>query len=358
MSHLRIAVVGCGHLGKIHARLLKTLEEIELVGVVDPCPAAREQVAAECECRAFAHHNELVQRVDAAVVATPTNVHHPVALELLQHHIHLLIEKPITSTVSQANQLIEHARTAGLVLQVGHVERFNPAWNAVVDQLEAPQYIEAVRGGTYTFRATDVSIVLDLMIHDLDLVLSLVKSPLTDVEAMGLALFGPHEDLAMARLKFANGCVANLKASRVNHAPQRTMQVFARNAFASIDFAQRQTRLIRPAPEVLARTVDLTRCPPEDQPQVRENMFQDLLCMESITVDPVNAILEEQRDFSGAIRDGEPVRVGGEQGRNALAVAEQILNAIQSHRWNGLAPGQVGPHATLPSTVPPIKRAA
>ncbi|MFO7905725.1 MAG: Gfo/Idh/MocA family protein [Planctomycetota bacterium] len=358
MSHLRVAVVGCGHLGRIHARLLKTLKEIELVGVADPFPAAREQVAAECECQAFARHGELIGQVDAAVVATPTQFHHPVALELLQHGIHLLIEKPITSTVAQANQLIDHARTAGLVLQVGHVERFNSAWNAAVGHLQAPQYIEAVRAGTYTFRATDVSIVLDLMIHDLDLILSVVKSSVTDVEAMGLALFGPHEDLAMARLKFANGCIANLKASRVNHSPQRTMQVFARNAFASIDFAQGQTQLIRPAPEVLAKTVDLTRCPPEQQRQVQENMFHDLLRMESVTADPVNAILDEQRDFCRAIREGKPVRVGGEQGRDALAVAEQILSSIQSHHWNGLASDQVGPHAILAPSVSPTKRAA
>lgn len=358
MSHLRVAVVGCGHLGRIHARLLRTLEEIELVGVVDPLPAARAEVAAECECQAFAQHGEVIDQVDAAVVATPTNVHHPVALELLQHGIHLLIEKPITSTVSQANQLIDHARSGGLVVQVGHVERFNSAWNAAVGHLEAPQYIEAVRAGPYTFRATDVSIVLDLMIHDLDLILSLVKSPVTDVEAMGLALFGPHEDLAMARLTFANGCMANLKASRVNHVPQRTMQVFARHAFASIDFAHRQTQLVQPTPEVLAKTVDLTRCPPKQQQEVQENMFRDLLRMESVTVDPVNAILEEQRDFSRAIREGTPVRVAGEQGRDALAVAEQILNSIQSHHWNGAAPDQVGPHAILAPSMFPGKRAA
>lgn len=358
MSPLRIAVVGCGHLGKIHARLLHGLPDIQLVGVVDPVSTARDQVAAECQCAAFSDHTELFGRVDAAVLASPTSLHHSIALELLKHDVHLLVEKPITSDVSQANELIAEARRRERVLQVGHVERFNPAWNAAVGYLEAPQYIEAVRAGTYSFRATDVSIVLDLMIHDLDLILSLVGSPVVNVEAMGLALFGPHEDLAMAQLKFANGCVASLKASRVNHEPQRTMQVFARHAFAAIDFAQRQTHTIRPNSAVLAKTVDLTCCPPEEQQQVRNSMFENLLPMESIDVDPINAIEEEQREFADAVRRGKPVKVDGEQARDALAVAEQILAAIRSHRWNGLAADQVGPHAVFGPSTFPAQRAA
>jgi predicted dehydrogenase len=242
------------------------------------------------------------------------------------------------------------------VLQVGHVERFNPAWNAVAPYLSRPQYIEAVRAGSYTFRSTDVSIVLDLMIHDVDLALSLAGSPVTDVEAMGMAMFGPHEDLAMARLKFANGCVAHLKASRVSYEPERTMQVFAQQAFAAIDFAQAHARLMRPRQDVLAKQVDLTQCLPEARTGIQDSFFRELLPVESVTVPRGNAILQEQQEFVEAVQTGSPVRVPGEDGREALAVAEQILLAIKSHRWNGT--DQVGPHACLLPAASTSRRAA
>ncbi len=358
LQPLQVAVVGCGHLGSIHARLLKSLDDIELLAVVDPVAESRQRVAAECRTEAWENCDPIAGRIDAAVIATPTLYHHDVARQLLDQGVHLLIEKPVTSTVSQANDLIATARCQNLVLQVGHVERFNPAWNAVVSHLASPQYIEAVRAGGYTFRSTDVSIVLDLMIHDLDLVLSLVDSPVIDVQAMGMALFGPHEDLALARLKFANGCVASLKASRVNYEPQRTMQVFAQQAFASIDFAQGEARLIRPSQMVLAKQVDLTDCPADERSAVQERMFRDLLCMETVAVERLNAISQEQREFVDSIRHGRPVRVPGEQGRDALAVAEQILASIRTHRWNGLAPDQVGPHVILQPLPLPHRRAA
>ncbi|NLX57172.1 MAG: Gfo/Idh/MocA family oxidoreductase [Planctomycetaceae bacterium] len=358
MNQLRVAVVGCGHLGTIHARLLKSLDSVVLAGVVDPALAARERVAAECAVPAWPHIDELIDRVDAAVVATPTAHHHEVAERLLSAGIHVLIEKPITRTVAEANRLIALARRHGLVLQVGHVERFNPAWNAVAGELAGPQYIEAVRAGIYTFRSTDVSIVLDLMIHDLDLVLSLAASPVVDVEAMGLALFGPHEDLALARLQFANGCLAVLKASRVNHEPQRSMQVYSQQAYAAIDFAQSTARVIRPAPEVLRGEVDLTSCPPDQRTQVQESMFRDLLCLETLQVPRTNAILQEQREFVASVQQGAPVRVPGEQGREALAVAEQILASIRAHRWNSPSLSVAGPRAHAELARPAAKRAA
>ena len=358
MNRLRVAVVGCGHLGTIHARLLKSLDSVLLAGVVDPALAARERVAAECAVPAWPHIDELIDRVDAAVVATPTAHHHEVAERLLSAGIHVLVEKPITRTVAEANRLIALARRHRLVLQVGHVERFKPAWNAVVGELAGPQYIEAVRAGTYTFRSTDVSIVLDLMIHDLDLVLSLVASPVVDVEAMGLALFGPHEDLALARLQFANGCLAVLKASRVNHEPQRSMQVYSQQAFAAIDFAQGTARVIRPTSQVLRGEVDLTGWPPDERGQVQEAMFRDLLCLETLQVPRTNAILQEQREFVASVQQGAPVRVPGEQGREALAVAEQILASIRAHRWNSPSLSAVGPRAHAELARPAAKRAA
>jgi predicted dehydrogenase len=300
----------------------------------------------------------LLGTLDAAIIATPTAYHHEVAEQLLSTGTHLLIEKPITNTVAEANRLIALARQRELVLQVGHVERFNPAWNAVLPHLHHPQYIEAVRAGTYTFRSTDVSIVLDLMIHDLDLALSLAKSPVVDVEAMGMALFGPREDLAMARLRFANGCVANLKASRVNYEPLRTMQVFSQQAFATVDFTKGEARLVRPSQAVLQGEVDLTQCPIEQRPGVQEAMFGDLLRLETVQVEKCNAILQEQREFVAAVRDGGTVRVTGEQGRDALAVAEQIINRIHTHRWNTPAPQLIGSAALRPLAWEQPRRAA
>jgi len=355
VSRLRVAVVGCGHLGSIHARLLKSLDHVQLVAVVDPVAEARQRVAQQCECAAWEHHAQLAQEIDAAVVATPTQYHHDVALDLLERHVHVLVEKPLTSNIAQADALIEAAGRNNLVLQVGHVERFNPAWNAVAPALTNPQYIEAVRAGGYTFRSTDVSIVLDLMIHDLDLILSLARSPVVEVDAMGLAMFGPHEDLAMARLKFANGCVASLRASRVDYQPQRTMRVYAQQAFASIDFAQGQAQLVKPRRDVLAKHVDLTQCLAQDQKHIQDTFFQDLLCLESVEVDRINAILEEQAEFVASIESGSRVRVTGEAGRDALAVAERILRSIAAHRWNGV--DEPGPHARF-CELAPQRRAA
>lgn len=358
MSLLRVAVIGAGHLGSIHARLLSTLEQVELVAIVDPTPEARDRAAAQFDVPVFSTCEQLTESIDAAVVATPTIHHFDVAIDLLRQGVHLLIEKPLTTTVAQANHLITEARARHCVLQVGHVERFNPAWSAVQSQIQQPRYIEATRAGTYTFRSTDVSIVLDLMIHDLDLVLSLVRSEVTDVDAMGLAIFGPHEDLAHARLRFANGCIADLKASRVSYQAQRTMQVFSPRAFAAIDFATGTAELVRPAPSVLKRAVNLTTCTPDQQAQVQQSMFEQLLRRQTVATEPANAILEEQRDFATAIVQGNAVQVPGEQGRDALAVAESIVESIRTHRWNGLAAGPVGPHASLDISTLWTRRAA
>ncbi len=350
MSRLRIAVVGTGHLGAIHARLLSTLESVELVGIVDPDPDARQRAEQTLQIPAWEHHAALFNHVDAAVIATPTCSHHPVAADLLDRGIHLLIEKPITESLAQADDLIARAETNHCVLQVGHVERFNAAWNAVLPEIQEPRYIEAVRYGPYSFRSTDISIVLDLMIHDIDLVLSLVRSQVVRVEAMGMALLGPREDLAHANLHFANGCVVNLSASRVSHQPQRTMRVFAPGAFANIDFATGTAQVVHPSADVLNHRADLTRCPAEQREEAMRMIQQVLLPRQTVEAQPVNAILEEQQEFVAAVERGRSVRVDGRQGRDALAVAHRILRSIETHRWNGQYQGPIGPRAVLAST--------
>jgi len=219
VKHLRLAVIGAGRLGGFHAQKAAANPDVELVAVVDPVPAARNRVAAECHTRALADYRGLVGAIDAAIVAAPTRLHHRIGMDLAGEGVHLLVEKPLCSRLAEAEELVERAEKQGVVLQVGHVERFNPAFAAAAPYLVEPKYIEAVRASGFTFRSTDVGVVLDLMIHDIDLVLSLVGSPVQRVEAMGVSVLGGHEDAANARIQFASGCVATLSASRVSRAP-------------------------------------------------------------------------------------------------------------------------------------------
>ena len=335
MSKLRLAVVGAGHLGRIHARIASALEGVELVGVVDPVAANREQVASETGAPAFSEIHELFGLADAAVVATPTTTHGKVAKELLHGGLHLLIEKPLTPTVAEADELVTLARRQQLTLQVGHVERFNPGLTSVQDKLVDPKYIEARRCSGYTFRSTDIGVVLDLMIHDIDVVLSLVQSPLQRVEALGLSVLGDLEDMVNARLSFASGCVANLTASRVSHTAERSMQIITPSCAATIDFAERRSSLIEPTESILAREFDANSLSNDEKSHLREHLFTDLLAQRGLPALDVNAIEQEQLDFVGAIRTGTNPQVTGHAGREAVAVAEAILQEVAAHQWDG-----------------------
>ena len=351
MSKVRVGVIGVGHLGRIHARLLSSLEGAELAGVVDPVAEAREQVAAELSCAAYADHAPLLGQIDAAIIATPTRFHHAVAVDLLGHGIHTFVEKPITLSVADADELVAVAAARGLVLQVGHVERFNPALLAAQPHLAEPKYIEATRAGTFTCRSTDIGVVLDLMIHDIDVVLSLVRDEVIGVQALGAAVFGPNEDWAQARVAFAGGCVASLSASRVAAKPQRWMHVAAHDRFATIDFAARTAQLMRPTEAVLAGQIDVNGLAPEEKTHLKDHLFSDYLPLEQLTVVETNALLEEQKQFVAAIQSGASVSVSGLDGRRALDVAERILVAIAAHRWDGDSAGATGPRHEAPEPI-------
>lgn len=329
MSRLRIGIIGAGHLGRIHTRLLQTIDDVELVGVVDPLAGARERVENEFNVPTFEHHDALAGKVDAAIVATTTEFHCAVGVDMLRQGAHLFVEKPISTTVAQADQLVELAQQNGLVLQVGHVERFNPAYCAVAKCIRRPRYIEAVRMSGYTFRSTDIGVVLDLMIHDLDLVLSMVRSEVVEVEALGSTIFGPHEDMAHAHLRFANGCIANLNASRTSFYLQRQMQVLTDRAYGHVDFAERTAKLVRPSKEVLRGEIQVQSMSIEERDRVQHNLFTDLLPVRELPVEDRNAILDEQYDFIESIREGRRPRVCGEQGRYCLSIAEKILERIR-----------------------------
>ena len=350
MTPIRLAVVGAGHLGRVHARIAKGLEGVELVGIVDPVPAAREAVAAEHGTSSFADHREVLGRVDAAVIATPTRFHHAVACELLEAGIHLLVEKPLASSLLEADEMVALADRCGRVLQVGHVERFNPALTAALPHIRDPKYIECCRAGVFSFRSTDIGVVHDLMIHDLDLILALVRSPVRRIDALGISVFGTHEDVAHARLEFENGCVATMAASRASYAAVRTMQVWSAGGFASLDFGTRKTTVVRPSETLQRREVRIEDLTPEQVTHMKEHLFEDWLAVEHPPVEACDQITAEQVDFAASIRAGRAPRVDGRQAREALAVAEQILAAIDSHAWDGTPSGRVGKFA-VPATV-------
>ncbi|HUT12209.1 MAG TPA: Gfo/Idh/MocA family oxidoreductase [Thermoguttaceae bacterium] len=350
---LRLAVVGAGRLGGFHARKIADRDDAELTAVVDPSPESRNRVAAECRTQALPDCGPLPGRIDAAVIAAPTRLHHRLALDLLKSGIHLLVEKPICSTRAEADELVETARRHRLVLQVGHVERFNPAFAAATAQVENPKYIEAVRAGPFTFRSTDVGVVLDLMIHDIDLVLSMVRSRVRKVDALGLSVLGGHEDVANARLQFENGCVATLSASRVSYEPVRRMHVWSLRSFAGIDFATRAVNVVRPSETLLRRQFDVDALSPEQVEHYLGHLSEEHLPCQRVEFEAVDALALQLQDFFEAIRTARRPRVTGEAGRDALAVAEQILARIHTHAWDDLSEGPVGPLAVgRPRVIP------
>lgn len=345
MKRLRVAVVGAGHLGRIHARLLGALPDVELVAIADTVLAQAKKVAAEHGAQAFHDYRQILGMIDAAIVATPTITHHAVGLDLLRAGLHVFIEKPIAANTREADDLVAAADASGLVLQVGHVERYNPAFIAAAPYLGRPQYIEAARTSGYTFRSTDIGVVLDLMVHDIDLALALAQSDVARVEALGFSLLGKHEDMAQARLTFANGCVANLTASRASYVAQRRMQVFASGVFAALDFATPSARLVRPGEAIAQGRIDAECLSAGEKQSIRDNLFHDYLPTEGLTLRPTNAIQEELRDFTASIATGRRARVDGRQGSQAVAVAERVLNAIAEHRWNTEGGDRRGPLA-------------
>ena len=345
MSKMRLAVIGTGHLGRIHANLASQMDDVQLVGVVDPDGDRCSQVAHEYGAKPLANHLELFGQIDAAIVAAPNFAHAEIGCDLLSQGIHVLMEKPLATNVDECDRLLNAATYRNRILQVGHVERFNPAFEAVAGKLENPKYIEARRTSGYPARSTDIGVVLDLMIHDIDLVLSLTNSQVRRVTAMGAAVLGGHEDMAQARLEFENGCVADLVASRVSFEAARTMNVYCRAAFAGIDFSQRTAQMVAPADEILAGELVGKSRTATEQAKTAEQLYDTLLERSVVPVTEANAIQNEQLDFVSAIRSGRSPRVTGQDGRDAVAIADEILASIAVHQWNGVPAGPMGPHA-------------
>ena len=321
---LRAAVIGVGYLGRFHAQKYAALSgvngEVELVGVVDAHVATSQRVGQELGVAAFADYRELLgsqgNRVDLVSVASTTESHHAVARDCLAAGVHVLAEKPITVTVAQADELIALAAAKHLVLQVGHLERFNPAWLAVKDRMQRPVFIEAHRMAPFKARGIDVSVVLDLMIHDLDLILPLVGSPVTDLRASGVSVLTDGIDIANARIEFANGCVANLTASRTSTASLRRLRVFQHHEYLSVDFGERRVVVSR------KREGPLDELGPDQLP-IDSESFQE---------PPGDALMTEIRAFVDAVKNGTAPVVSGREGRDALALALEIDRLIAARR--------------------------
>lgn len=314
MSTIRAAVIGVGYLGRFHAQKYAAIPDCQLVAVADSQPEAAQRVATELGTLAVADYRELIGQVDAVSIATPTPKHFEIARDLLGAGVHVLVEKPITETTAQAEELIATARSTGKVLQVGHLERFNPVILGAEASLGVPRFIECHRLAPFRERGTDVNVVLDLMIHDLDLVQSIVGSEIVSLEAIGTPVFSSEIDIANARIRFANGCVANATASRVSLKTERKLRVFQDDAYLSMDLQQKILTVIRKRDVV-----------PGDQQlpvSISEQSFEQ-----------GDALRAEIEAFLASCRGQRAVVVSGEAGLRALKTAVTISEAVAgAHR--------------------------
>ncbi len=326
MEKVRIGVVGTGHLGNLHTKMFAQITNVDLVGVFDADTEKALKVAAEHGTKAYTSLDELLRDIQAVSIATTTTTHYDVACQALDRGLHTFIEKPITETIDQARKLVALAEKKNVSIQVGHIERFNPAILALEQYKIAPLFIESHRLAQFNPRGSDVAVVLDLMIHDIDLILSLVKSRVVRVDANGVSVVSGSEDIANARLQFENGCVANVTASRISQNKMRKMRLFQNDAYISIDFSQGLSEVFR--------LVD------EGDPNVKPTMMlgkidqgtrKRIIVYEQPEVKEVNALKYELELFAKSVQDGTEPPVTGRDGLQALEVAQEILRMIAAN---------------------------
>jgi predicted dehydrogenase len=308
---LRVGVVGVGYLGKFHAEKYARMADIELVGVADIDAAAAASTANRLKTKAFSRHADLIGRVDAVSVVVPTSTHFQMAKDFLTNGIDVLIEKPMTVTLAEADALVAIAAERGLIIQVGHLERFNPAVVALRDIVKRPLFIESHRLSMFRGRATDVSVVLDLMIHDIDLISNFAQSDLVSVHAAGVPVVSGEIDIANARLEFDNGCVANVTASRISIKDERKIRLFQRDCYTSVDFVDRRITVIRRKghdPNSLIPGMDI----------------------QQLSFSQGDALDDELKAFVKSVRTRKPPQVDGRVGRDALRIALDVMTQINS----------------------------
>jgi len=327
MIMIKISVIGTGHLGSIHARLWKSNPNVELTGIYDTNKEQAEKVAKEFGCNVFSSVDEALDDSDGTTIAVPTSLHHEIALKCIEKGVHCLIEKPITTTSDEAYNLIQKANEKALLIQVGHVERFNPALASLKDFPMNPMFIEAHRLAQFKPRATDVSVILDLMIHDIDIMLWLVKSKVKKIDANGVSILTETPDICNARITFENGAVANLTASRISANPMRKMRIFQQNAYISVDFGKQDVEIFRILSE--DEKFGLDDLPATMLGTIEAGLQNKKIIYHKPIISEINAIAEEQNAFVKAIREKSPVAVSAEEAAEALRIAELITEQIQ-----------------------------
>jgi len=315
MSKLKVGVIGVGSLGQHHARVFSEIKEVELVGVADSDQQRASEIAAKNKTKAFSDYRELLKETQAVSVVVPTSLHYAVAKEVIASGNHLLLEKPITSKIEEAEELVDLAEKGSIKLQVGHIERFNPAIRAASSHINDPKFIECTRIAPFVTRGTDVPVVLDLMIHDIDIILSFVRSPLKNISAIGFNLVSEKEDIANARLEFANGCVANVTASRISAKKERKIRFFQRNAYINVDYMKPEVKVYKLKGEPKG-VLDLAK----------------MVDYRELKLDKVEPLKAELSAFVDCLINGREPLVTGHDGLMALQVAGNILETIEKHK--------------------------
>ncbi|MCB9047472.1 MAG: Gfo/Idh/MocA family oxidoreductase [Chitinophagales bacterium] len=321
---LKIGVFGAGHLGRIHIQQWKEVPGIELTGFFDPDDAKADAVSKEFGVQRYTSIDELIEACSALDIVSTTVTHYEIAQKCLLAGKHIFIEKPLAQSIEEAQKLVQLVKEANVKCQVGHVERYNPAYLALEEQGLQPMFIEAHRLAQFNPRGTDVSVILDLMIHDIDIVMHLVKSPVRRISASGVSVVSESADIANARIEFDNGCVANLTSSRISIKKMRKMRLFQRDAYIGIDFLEKKTEVIRLKTEDMAKGAF-------DFPIEVPGGEQKTISIQMPEIQPVNAIRMELEEFSKAILEDKPVRVSVYDGYQAMDVAHQILKKMSIH---------------------------
>ena len=309
---LRVGVIGVGYLGQFHAEKYAQMTDVELVAVVDVNMTRAQEIADRFQTKAFTTHKNIYKLVDAVSVVTPTMSHFDISRDLLQEGVDVLIEKPMTTSIEEADRLIEMAREKDLIIQIGHLERFNPAVVALADVIDMPMFIESHRLSLFKDRATDVNVVLDLMIHDIDILLNFVGSPIKGIHASGVAVITDQVDIANARLEFENGCVANVTTSRVSMKNKRKIRLFQKNAYIAVDFSRREIITVKKGYETAPGLIPGM--------QIDSRRFEE-----------ADALQVELQSFVDSIKTRKESTIPGEAGRNALAVALNIIAQIEAN---------------------------